>query len=98
MMEFDEIERVENGKGVLIPAKSTNDKFDDLRALILKDADSKPDKYRAHITLMHPRSSTCTDETFECIAAHKLPSMLYFDKISLIQQTNGGKWVVVEQF
>lgn len=97
-IEFDEIQRFANGKGVLMPAKSHNPGFDKLRAMVLKGLDHPPGKHQAHITLMHPRNSTCTDPVFKRLQQFKLPAELYFDKISLIEQTNGSKWSVIAQF
>ena len=97
-IEFDQIERFANGKGVLMPAKSHNPEFDKLRELVLKGLNSLPGKHQAHITLMHPRNSTCTDGIFEQLKQFKLPTELYFDKISLIEQTGVNKWSVIAQF
>jgi hypothetical protein len=51
-----------------------------------------------HITLIHPRNSTCTDAIFEQIKELKFPTVLEFGKISLIEQRNGGKWNVLQEF
>jgi len=97
-IEFDQIERFANGKGVLMPAKSHNPEFDKLREGVLKELNYPPGKHQAHITLMHPRNSTCTDHIFEHLMQFKLPTELYFHKISLIGQRNDSKWFIIEQF
>jgi 2'-5' RNA ligase len=96
-IEFDQVERFADGRGVFIPAKISNPGFDNLRVAVLKGINYLSGKHNAHITLMHPRNSTCTDDIFERIKQFKLPAELYFNKISLIEQHEGGKWVVIEE-
>jgi 2'-5' RNA ligase len=97
-LEFDAPERFENGKGVFIPAKKSNAAFSELRKTILKGLNNQPREHIPHITLMHPRNSTCTDIIWEHIQKQELPGELLFDKISLIEQHNGGRWTIIEQF
>ncbi len=47
---------------------------------------------------MHPRNSICTNEIFEIIKRYKLPNKLKFEKISLIEQTHGERWNVIEEY
>lgn len=93
-LTFNKVERFDNGKGVLIPASAENKDFHNLRAKIL-DA---PRNHLPHITLMHPRNSTCTDAVFEEIKSYKLPKIIAFNKISLIEQKDNGKWKILEDF
>ncbi len=95
---FNPPERFENGKGVFIPAKRENTDFYELRKAVLNGLNEFPRKTLPHITLMHPRNSACTHIIFERIKSHELPTELIFDKISLIEQHNGGKWIIIEQF
>lgn len=97
-IEFDAAERFENGKGLYIPAKGNNERFHQLRRLVLKDLNNSPRMHLPHITLMHPRNSTCTSEIFDQIKTYPLPTALNFDKISLIGQINGGKWEIISEF
>jgi 2'-5' RNA ligase len=97
-IEFSLPERFENGKGVFLPAKRDNPDFYALRKAILEGLNEYPETPLPHITLMHSRNSTCTDIIFERIRKYELPSELIFDKISLIEQHNGGKWRIIEQF
>jgi 2'-5' RNA ligase len=97
-IKFDPPERFENGKGVFIPAKRENPEFYELRKTVLKGLNEFPRAHFPHITLMHPRNSTCTDIIFERIKKYKLPTELIFDKISLIEQNSGGQWIIIEQF
>jgi len=89
---FDKIERFAAGKGLFIPAKTPQKAFDQLRNTILKGAIEQPRKHDAHLTLMHPRNSTCTDATFNKIKIVTLPKYLVFDTITLIEQENEGVW------
>lgn len=91
-IHLDSMIRFSEGKGVLIPAKEENEAFDQLRKAILKGAIEQPRKHHAHLTLMHPRNSTCTDATFKTLQALTLPKTLVFDTITLIEQENGGVW------
>jgi 2'-5' RNA ligase len=97
-IEFDPVKRFENGKGVLIPGKIRNPDFHNLRKAILKDLIESPREHQPHITLMHPRNSTCTDEVFNKIKEYPLPDVLTFEQISLIEQRNGEKWQVIETY
>ncbi|WP_316786059.1 2'-5' RNA ligase family protein [Pedobacter frigiditerrae] len=93
-ISFNKVIRFENGKGVLIPAKENNNDFHNLRNAIL----ISPRKHFPHITLMHPRNSTCTDSIFEEIKSYQLPTTLFFNRINLIEQIDGGKWKVLDEF
>ena len=93
-ISFNNVIRSENGKGVLIPASDENKDFHNLRDAILVS----PRKYLPHITLMHPRNSTCTDAIFKEITSYQLPTLLSFNKISLIGQKDGGNWTVLNEF
>ena len=97
-IEFDKVERFDNGKGLLIPAKSENTDFNELRKSILKGLIEFPVDHHPHLTLMHPRNSTCTDEIFNQILNYNLPTELNFDTISLIEQSSGGPWKIKNQF
>jgi len=91
-IHLDSIKRFAEGKGVLIPVTAQNEAFDQLRKTILKGAIEQPRKHHAHLTLMHPRNSTCTDATFNAIQTLTLPEEVIFDTITLIEQENGGVW------
>lgn len=97
-IKFDPIERFEHGKGVWLPASKENGNFYRLRTEILKGLVENPRQRRAHVTLMHPRNSVCTDKIFDELKMYELPSELIFDEISLIEQKNGGQWTTIEKF
>ncbi|WP_435353836.1 2'-5' RNA ligase family protein [Emticicia sp. SJ17W-69] len=97
-INFGEIIRFSEGKGLLISADKNNDPFHQLRESILSNIIEKPRKHNPHITLMHPRNSSCTDEIFNKINQISFPQRIKFHKISLIEQENGGKWRILEEF
>jgi len=97
-IEFGRPERFDNGKGLLIPSKGDCRDFQQLRKNVLKGIDEFPRKHRPHITLMHPRNSTCTDEIFNKVKESKFPEVLSFEKISLIEQKEGSQWRTINQF
>lgn len=97
-INFGEIIRFSEGKGLLISADKSNDSFHQLRENILFNIIEKPRKHDPHITLMHPRNSSCTDKIFNEINQISFPQRIKFHKISLIEQENGGKWRILEEF
>lgn len=97
IIEFEKVERFDNGKGLFLPAINDID-FSNLRRIVLKDILENPRSQRAHITLMHPRNSTCTDQILKQVGMLNLPSKLKFKKISLIEQENSEPWKILREF
>ena len=98
-IQFDQVARFENGKGVLISATADNREFYKLREKVLKGLDiANLRRQEPHITLMHPRNSTCTDEIFDAIKKINLPAQLIFKTVSLIEQVDGGQWQTIKIF
>jgi len=95
---FDDAKRFSEEKGVLIPAKAENSSFDILRSIILNGVIDNPKKQEPHITLMHPRNSTCTNVIFDEIKRNPFPKEFTFDTISLIKQELGKKWSTITEF
>jgi len=97
-IEFGNVVRFAGNKGVLIPAAENNESFYQLRRKILYNKNEEiiynPEP---HITIMHPRNSTCTDEIFEQIKRINFPKKLLFDKISLIEKQNESKWEIIHE-
>ncbi|TAF78008.1 MAG: 2'-5' RNA ligase family protein [Sphingobacteriales bacterium] len=98
VIEFGNAIRFDNGKGVLLPAIIDNIDFQNLRRQVLLGLTDNPRKHEAHITLMHPRNSTCTDAIFHQIEKVSLPKQLRFNKISLIEQEDGRQWNILQDF
>ena len=97
-LSFGKPIRFSNGKGVLIPAIGDCTVFNNLRAHILSGIIEKPRNQEPHITVMHPRNSTCTNEIFEIIENTNFSTVLKFDKISLIEQTNEENWSILQEY
>ena len=95
MIRFGKPERFDEGKGVLLPAQEENTSFQELRKAVLKGVIEQPRNHQPHITLMHPRNSICTDEFFLEISKRELPDSIQFNKISLIEQVDGGIWKLI---
>jgi len=97
-IQFGQITRFDNDKGVLLPASGDNEQFQQLRKKILTALNMPVRFHEPHITLMHPRNSNCTDEIFEEIKSVKLPASLKFDTVSLIEEIDGGQWQIINRF
>jgi 2'-5' RNA ligase superfamily len=97
-INFGNIILFSDKKGVLMPAVGSLESFENLRKNILKGIIENPRLQEPHITLLHPRNATCTDEIFAEIEKYDLPNILNFSKISLIEQEIGSKWYVLKEF
>lgn len=98
VLEFGKAIRFDEGKGVLLPSCSDNISFHKLRRQVLNGFFEHPRLLDPHITLMHPRNSTCTDATYNEIYHINFPAKFVFKKIDLIEQINGGKWKILKSF
>lgn len=97
-IRFGEVTRFDNGKGVMLSALGENEAYHRLRAKVLAGVAAAIRRPEPHITLLHPRNSTCTDEIFAVIQKEIFPTMLIFREICLIEQFNGGKWHIRQKF
>jgi 2'-5' RNA ligase len=97
-ISFGRVIRFDNNKGVMLPAVGEKEGFHGLRSKILAGIHETIRRPEPHITLMHPRNSSCTDEIFEEIQKLHFPSTIVFTQISLIEQIDGGKWSVLQEF
>jgi hypothetical protein len=95
-IDFGAVVRTEGGKGVLLPAIGGQETFQRLRKAVLAGVVEAPRQHEAHITLMHPRNSTCTDAIFDEICTLTLPKQLAFNAVSLIEQVDGGPWQILQ--
>lgn len=98
VIEFGNARRFDNGKGLFLPAMNDTTEFQVLRRQILLGLNDNPRRQEPHITLMHPRNSTCTDNIFREIEKLSLPTKLKFRRISLIEQEDGRQWKNVQDF
>lgn len=97
-LHFGQVIRFSEEKGVLMPVIGGNDQFHQLRRAVLNEVISNPRLHEPHITLMHPRNSTCTDAIFQQIQQIKLPDKIIFRTISLIEQEDEKKWKVLNEY
>ncbi len=97
-IEFSKATRFDNGKGVFLPARNDNKEFAYLRKQTLYGLYDNPTNHEPHITLMHPRNSTCNNDIFKEIKKIVLPTKLEFKRISLIEQENDGQWKTLKEF
>jgi 2'-5' RNA ligase len=95
---FGPAKRFSEGKGIMLPAITGAEGFQQLRRMVLQGVTDNPKVQEAHITLLHPRNATCTDALFAQVQNAVLPTQVTFDTISLIEQINGGTWHLLEQF
>ena len=92
------LKRFSEERGVLISVTDEERKLLKLRELVLQNESSVPREYKAHITLMHPRNSTCDDEVFKEIQKIELPQKLSVETISLIEQEIGKEWKTLKEY
>lgn len=97
-INFGNPTRFSDGKGVLLPGTGNLESFQQLRKKIIQRIVEAPGNQEPHITLLHPRNSTCTDEQFEQLTKIVFPTAIEFSRISLIEQEWGKKWHVLEEF
>lgn len=98
VIRFGRPVRFDEGKGVLLPAIEDED-FRRLRGKVLAGVVGSARRPEAHITLMHPRNSTCTDELFDVISSMAFPVELMFREVSLIEQgMKEEPWRVLKRF
>ena len=98
IIEFEKATRFDNGKGLFLPATIDNEDFQELRRKVLVGLSDNLKMQEPHITLMHPRNSTCTDSIFGQIEKVSLPTKLTFERISLIEQEQDGQWKTLQEF
>ena len=97
-VELGPATRFSEGKGVFLPQKGANEAFLELRRSLLAGLVAEPRLHAPHLTLMHPRNSTCTDDIFQILSTASLPQQLRFDRFAWIEQIDGGPWTVLETF
>ena len=92
-VSFGDIERFYDGKGVFIPVLDPSGYLTQLRRkLSVNDFDYDP-----HVTIMHPRNSRCTDETFTQLLKEPFPFQAGISSVSVIEQSNNSKWQITHQ-
>lgn len=87
---------VREGNLVIMPAIDSDGSFIALREHLLS-----PDPVRdhsPHLTLIHPRNGTCTDNIWDTIRYSIKPFDYTFNQVSLIFQQNGEIWQTLRTF
>lgn len=98
VLDFGAPIRFDEGKGVLLPAVGGIEQYHQLRRQVLAGVVAEPRPAEPHLTLMHPRNSTCTDDIFARIQQYTLPQRVVFNHIGLIEQEEGQPWQVLREF
>jgi 2'-5' RNA ligase len=97
-LELNGLMRFSKGKGVFINIIDTKNYFKNLRELVLRNVVSKVREYKSHITLMHPRNSTCNDLIFKEINIIELPKKLRITRVTLIEHKIGEEWNIIREY
>lgn len=93
-----EVQRFADGKGVFLSIQDDELHFKNLRAAVLQDGRTVPRSHTAHVTLMHPRNSTCDEKKFDEILSVAIPRKLTISKISFIEQEIGKEWKTLGEY
>jgi hypothetical protein len=80
--------------GVLLPCIDGSTEFHQLRAAVLGSTAIR--EQAAHLTLAHPRNPRAPGNTMPHEIALATPLRITFTAVSLIEQVDGGPWVVRE--
>lgn len=97
-IRFGPVCRFQQGAGLMLPAANNNEPYHQLRAAVLAGTATSLRMPAPHITLMHPRNATCTDEIFALVQRMAFPTEVLFQEICLIEQIDGGPWHVLQRF
>ncbi len=97
-LPLGELVRFSDGKGLYIEVIDQYKGFQELRKAVLRDVVKEPRIHDPHITVMHPRNSTCTDVIHNEILKYELPKRIMINKISLIEQELGKQWYVLDSY
>ncbi|MBL8890319.1 MAG: hypothetical protein JNL67_10100 [Planctomycetaceae bacterium] len=80
---------------VYLPVVAGVEAYQELRCKILSKEARLP---MPHLTMIHPRNGTCTDEIFtEMRAAIDSPFQFTFREVRLIEQEGAGVWQVISR-
>jgi hypothetical protein len=87
--------KLDNGL-LYLPCVGRTAEFYRLRANLLETPTAR--KHSPHVTLIHPRNGTCSQESFEEIKGLLSSFEHTFGEIAFIEQRNGGAWQTLETF
>lgn len=77
---------------VFLPVRGGVDEFHQFRTALLK---REPRRHIPHVTIIHPRNGTCTDQIFADILEKVQPFQITFREVMLIEQKDDGVWNLV---
>ncbi len=80
---------------VWLPVINGAEDFAALRRSLLPHS---PRPMNPHVTIIHPRNGTCTDEAFAEIEQRLQPFLWTFQEIALIEQREGGPWQTLARY
>ncbi len=89
---------IRRGDLVFLPVTAGAEHFAALRRTLLSDNTSEPRTMDPHVTVIHPRNGTCTDEAFAEIERSLPPFEWTFNEVALIEQHNGGQWQTLASY
>ena len=90
VLRFDEPVRENNF--VFLPVVEGSDQFHEFRCAILGN-DAR--RHVPHVTIIHPRNGTCTDQIFADITATVSSFQHTFREVMLIEQEGDGVWKTI---
>ena len=90
--------RFKEANGIYLPVLGDVKQLNTLRNIVLNGVIEIPNQIMPHITIMHPRNSSCTDEIFNQLISRNFPKLVTFDRVSLITQHKDEKWHIVKDF
>lgn len=83
---------VRSGNLVYLPAVGSTARFHQLRLSLLDGPGRQVRSHDPHITLIHPRNGSCSDEIFASLVRRYTPFEATFRTVSLIVQIAGEAW------
>ena len=97
-LELGKPTRFNDANGLYLPIVGNSEKYFQLRKLILNEVFETISNPLPHITIMHPKNSSCSNEIFNQIISFNIPQLVNFSCVSLITQRNNEKWITVKEF
>lgn len=79
---------------VYLPVRSGLEDFHEFRCTLLT---TTARRHNPHVTIIHPRNGTCTDQIFAEISATISPFQTTFREVMLIEQEDGGVWKIMSR-
>lgn len=84
---------VRAGDLVYVPTIGSIQAFDQVRSHLLARPGVAVRQHEPHITLVHPRNGSCSEETFAALLQGYSPFDATFREVTLIGQVDNGPWM-----